>query len=111
MFLQFSQVAAIIRTGGRWCGFLVIEPLRRVHMEAFKSIARALGATKLALFADNDEVYEGFSAGRTHDECVEIMRKIWGPPQPSLEEIDRKIMAEAEHAVPQVWFSESLASA
>ena len=43
LFLTITNQAAKIHTGGRWRGFLTLEPLRRVHLAAFRQIAGALG--------------------------------------------------------------------
>jgi hypothetical protein len=32
------------------------------------------------------------------------MERLWGPPQPTAEEIDPRVSAEAERTVPEVWF-------
>ncbi len=45
LFLTITNQAAKIHTGGRWRGFLTLEPLRRVHLAAFRQIAGALGRT------------------------------------------------------------------
>ena len=110
LFLYLTTTAARIRTGGRWRGFLSIEPLRRVHMAAFRKIADSLGSTSLALYADSCEVDDLFWAGRTQWECVELMERMWGPPQWSVEEIDPKISLAAERTVPLGWFLESTES-
>src|SRR5687767_111810 len=53
--LTVTPAAARISTGGRWRGFLSIEPLRRVHLPAFRAIAQAMGSAKSALCADRSE--------------------------------------------------------
>jgi hypothetical protein len=107
LFLSVTASAAHVRTGGRWRGFLAIEPLRRVHLLAFRAIARALGASLLALYADSDEVDDLIWGGRPPWECVERMEQIWGPPQGSVEDVNRSIVAAAEMYLPSsVWFLE-----
>jgi hypothetical protein len=107
LFLTITAQAARVRTGGRWRGFLSIEPLRRVHLAAFRQIARSLGSRCLALYADCDDVDDLFWGGRTQGECIELMKRIWGPPQWSAEEIERRLVAAADRTVPLVWFLEN----
>jgi hypothetical protein len=104
LFLSVTAQAAWVRTGGRWRGFLTIEPLRRAHLAAFRRIAAALGAKRLAVYADSCEVDDLFWDGRPPGECVELMGRLWGPPQPTAEEIDPRVSAAAERTVPEVWF-------
>jgi len=109
LFLSVTASAARVRTGGRWRGFLAIEPLRRVHLLAFRAIARALGAGFMALYPDSDEVDGLFWDGRPPWECVEWMEQRWGPPQGSIEDIDPSIAAAAEVYLPKpVWFLEGV---
>jgi hypothetical protein len=107
LFLTVTPKAAHVRTGGRWRGFLSIEPLRRVHLAAFRRIADAFGASCMALYADSCEVDDLFWSGRTQEQCIELMERMWGPPQRSVEEVDAWIAAAAERTVPLVWFLES----
>src|SRR5262245_40133809 len=106
LFLTVTHRVARIYTGGRWRGFISIEPLRRVHLPAFKGIARALGADRMALYADSDHVDDLWRSGGTFADCVELMQQRWGPPQPNVEEINLPIASAAEHSVP-MWFLES----
>jgi hypothetical protein len=106
LFLSLTAVAAKIRTGGRWRGFLSIDPLRQVHLEAFRSIARALEATKLVYFADDDFVNDLFWDGKAQEECIALLEQMCGPPQASIDLIDPKIARATEHGVPTVWYVE-----
>jgi len=105
LYLTVTPVAARVRTGGRWRGFLTIEPLRRVHLAAFRAIARALGADRMAVCLDSDEVDDLFWDGGHLRDCEGCMRDRWGPPQASIEWIDPAIVAAAETCPPPVWFS------
>jgi hypothetical protein len=107
LFLSVTAQAACIHTGGRWRGFLSIEPLRRVHLAAFRQIAGSLGSRCLVFYADSCEVDDLFWGGRSQWECIELMERMWGPPQRSVEEIEPQIAAAAEHTVPMAWFLES----
>jgi hypothetical protein len=109
LFLTITPKAAGVHTGGRWRGFLEIEPLRRVHLKAFRGIGTALGATCFALYADSGEVDDLFWGGRTQWECILLMEQIWGPPQESIEEIDERSISAVERKMgfPFVWFLEN----
>src|SRR5688572_24421626 len=62
--LEITPHAALIQTGGRWRGFLSNEPLRRVHLAAFQSIAEALCSGTMALSHDSTEpAHELFWSG------------------------------------------------
>jgi len=61
----------------------------------------------MTLYADSDHVDDLFWSGKTLADCVEFLRQKWGPPQPSVEEIDPHISSAAEHSVPMVWFLEN----
>jgi hypothetical protein len=107
LFLTVTTHAAHLYTGGRWRGFLSIEPLRRVHLAAFRQAAGALGSSSMALYADSCEVDDLFWGGRTQWECIELMERLWGPPQRTIEEIEPQIAAAADRTVPLVWFLEN----
>jgi hypothetical protein len=111
LFLSLTTVAARIHTGGRWRGFLSIDPLLHVHLAAFRSIARALESTKLVYFADNDVVDGLFLEGKNQDECVALLEQSWGPHQASIESIDPKIVQATEHGVPTIWYVERIVGA
>jgi hypothetical protein len=112
LYIRFGPKLAVISTGGRWRGFLSIEPLRRVHLAAFRSIARVLGAKRLLFFADGtiaaDLVPAVIDEGITQDECMARLHKAYGPPQPSVENIAPEIIAETERGVPLVWYVDVL---
>ena len=105
LHLTVTPAAARISTGGRWRGFLSIEPLRRVHLPAFRAIAEAMGSAKMALCADSwDDVTDVFLGNGSQDDCIAAMRLAMGPPQPSIDSIAPDIVAQTEHGVPSVWF-------
>jgi hypothetical protein len=107
LLLTVTSQAASIHAGGRWRGFLTIEPLRLVHLAAFRQIAAALGSHALALYADSCEVDDLFWGGHSQWECIEWMERAWGPPQRSVDDINPKVALAAERDVPLVWFLES----
>lgn len=110
LFLRFGPKLARIWTGARWRGFLSIEPLRRVHLEAFRNIAHHLGAKRLVFFPDggiaDDLVPAVIYDGITQEECIATLQQAYGNPQPSIDDIAPEIAAEAEHRIPSVWYME-----
>ncbi len=108
LFLKVGPHTAKIRTGGRWRGFLSIPPLHQVHLQAFRSIAEALGATQLAYFPDDDDLYDVFYGGGSLSEGLAVLERDFGPPQPNIEAITSEVAEETEDHVPCVWYAESL---
>lgn len=110
LFLKVGPYSAKIRTGGRWRGFLSIPPLHAVHLQAFRSIGQALGATQLAYFPDCDDAWEVLYEGGRYSDAVPILTGYFGVPQPSVEAITPEISEETDHTVPAVWYSEEMRS-
>ena len=108
LHLKIGPHAAQINAGGRWRGFLSIPPSHQVHLQAFRSIASALGATKALYFGDCDDVDDAFYEGGTVETGMGILTGYMGSPQPSVDEITAEIAAEAEDTVPGVWYYEDL---
>ena len=107
LWLSVTPAAARINTGARWRGFLSIEPLRRVHLAAFRAIADALGSAEMAICADcEDDAADAFISGGTQADCVAPLGARLGPPQPSVEVIGPEVVSKAEHGVPAVWYLE-----
>src|SRR6185312_6514586 len=52
LWLDVTSRAARISTGGRWRGFIEIERLREVHLQAFKTIAKCLQSKTLVICSD-----------------------------------------------------------
>jgi hypothetical protein len=102
LFLTVTPKVARVHTGGRWAGFLTIEPLRRVHVAAFREIAVAMHSPTMAICADSrDDVCDVFLAHGTQADCVAQLRSALGPPQPSVVEIAPEV---AQRRDPNVWF-------
>lgn len=112
IFLSVTAKIACLRTGGRWRGFLSIDPLREVHLAAFRAVGRSLGSSFMALYPDSGFVVEDFILDGlpTAWDCLEFLERHWGPPQPSVDEIDPRIAAETDHGVPQVWYLDTIVS-
>ena len=104
LFVSVTPPAACVSAAARWRGFLTIDPLRRVHLAAFRAIARTLGSASLALCADaRDDVTDVFLAHGSQADCIAALRFAMGPPQPSVESIVPDVGA--------VWFLDGEPSA
>ena len=60
------------------------------------------------MYADSCEV-DDIWGKRPQRDCIELMERMWGPPQASVEKIDPKVTLAAEGMVIFVWFLESVA--
>jgi hypothetical protein len=106
-FVTFGPRIANVRASARWRGFLSIEPLCRVHVPAFRAIAAALGATRLAFLPDDDSlILDARLGGASLDDCIAHMTQRWGPPQASVESISPEVVRATDYGVPPVWFLE-----
>lgn len=104
--LHVTAAAARIGAELRWYDFLHYDDARRVHLEAFRSVAIALRASSMAICADtlNDDANDRFNAGGSYEECVDALRTSLGPPQPSVDILSPDVVAEAKAGSPRVWF-------
>jgi hypothetical protein len=99
-----TPAAARIYTGARWAGFLTIDPLRQVHLAAFRAIARALGSSTMALCADaRDDVSDVFLENGSQAECIAQLKSAMGPPETSLDWVTPEVLVRREHGIPS-WF-------
>lgn len=78
--IGFDQRVAYIRASCRWSGFSTIASLQQLHVAAFKSIARALGGTRMVIIPDNDIVMDAIYAGENLDGCIGILRNALSSP-------------------------------
>jgi hypothetical protein len=107
--ISFGQRVVCISASARWSGFLTIEPLRNVHLAAFRSISRSVGGTRLLLLPDAmDERYHAISEALSQEQCVARLREKYGPPQPSVTAIPPGAFTAAIPGSHLVWFSEVL---
>jgi hypothetical protein len=91
---------------------LSIEPLRHVHLPAFRTIAGLLGARRLVYLPDDDPIIldTAKSEGASLDECIAELQRRWGPPQASVEELDPELVRRSDFCVPSAWYVETLPS-
>lgn len=106
LFVTVTPAVVMIRGGARWRGFLSIGALRIVHLAAIRSIAVAFGASRIAVYSDSCEVNDLVWSGQTFAECVDKLEQIRGLPRTDLDRMDRRIAAEAEDGIPEVWYLE-----
>jgi hypothetical protein len=110
LFLRFGLKLARIWTGARWRGFLSIEPLRRAHLQAFRSIARHFGSERMVFFPDggiaDDLVPAAIHDGITQEDCIATLQRAYGAPQPSINNVDPEVVTQTRHTVPLVWYIE-----
>jgi hypothetical protein len=94
----------------RWRGFLSLEPLRRVHLPAFRKIAGLLGASRIVYLSDDAPIIldAGRLEGASLDECIGELGRRWEPPQASVDAIDLEVVRAVEHGVPTAWYVEWL---
>lgn len=100
LYVAITPRCMRISTGGRWRGLLSIEPLRRVYVAAFRSIADGFGSEWMALCGNVDEVWDVFLEGGSQPDCIAELRKTLGPPRRLLELEN----AEFDPLVGRVWF-------
>ena len=113
LFVNFTFASPVVnvRASLRWRGFLSIEPLRRVHLSAFRKLAALLGAKRIVYMPDDDPIiYDARLEGATLDDCIAELRRRWGPPQKTVELINPAVVREADHRVPSVWFLETISA-
>lgn len=106
--LCVTPAAARVFTGARWRGFLSFEPLRRVHVAAFRAIAETMRSELMAICHDSSPAWETFHNGSTLEQCIASLRYALGPPQPSVASVAPNVVQQAKHRVPDVWYLERL---
>jgi len=106
--IVFGEKVAGIHAGCRWAGFCTIPELQAVHVAAFRSVAIALGATRMILSPDYDPVEgDALFGGASLDDCVTALKYVWGTPYPVLEVIDESDKEFYKRRTPP-WFMEQL---
>jgi hypothetical protein len=111
LIVYFGSRVVNVRASLRWRGFLSIEPLRHVHLPAFRKIAGLLGASRLVYLPDDDPIIldAARSEGASLDDCISELGRRWGPPRASVEVIDLEVVRATDHGVPTVWYTETIA--
>jgi hypothetical protein len=110
--VRFGPRIACVEAACRYSGFATIPALQVAHLPAFKSVARSLGGTRLALIPEENgpiwdaAMYDGVSL----DECIDLIRKTWGDPHSPTEVITEDIEVYYSRKTP-VWYVEALENA
>jgi hypothetical protein len=109
LLLSFGKQVVVVSALARWSGFLTIEPLRIVHLSAFRSIARCVRGTRLLLLPDAmDEGYDAINGALSQEECAARLQKKYGLPQPSVTAIPPNAFTAPIPGSHLVWFNEPL---
>jgi|GEM_PF-7041064 len=106
LFFDIGPAAAKIRMGGRWRGFVSIPPLYQVHLQAFRAVAHASGASYFACFPDCEDAWEAFVEGGTDREIIPILEHYFGPSHSFPDALLPEESEEAEKDVAYVWYYE-----
>jgi len=108
LLIAFGQKVVRISASVRWSGFLTIEPLRRVHLSAFRSIAKCIRGTRLLLLPDVSDVgYDAVRNGMSLEECIARLQAEYGSPQLSVDNIPPDAFTKAIPGSHLVWFNEA----
>lgn len=106
--VTFGQRVARVHAACRWSGFATMAELQQVHATALRSIARALGGTRIVLIPDYDPVEEiALYDGGSLEVCVELLRQRWGAPHPRTEIVTPDVEEYYRRKFP-VWYVESI---
>ncbi len=108
LFVDINPYAVHVRTGARWRGFLSIQPLRHVCLDAFLAIAATFDARSARCFPDNDFVCDAFWGGEDFGRCCAILNRQFGPAVPLDEAVDANIASLACNGCPAIQCSLSL---
>jgi len=109
LYVGFGLHVVLIEACARWSGFLTIEPLRNVHLAAFRSLGRVFRSTRLLLLPDAmDEGYDAITEALSQEECAARLQKKYGPPQASVTAIPSNAFTAPIPGSHLVWFIEQL---
>jgi hypothetical protein len=106
--IAFGEHVARVSGICRWSGFATIRQLQQVHAAAFRSIARALGGTRMVLIPEYDPVNDIalYGAGSL-DECIALLQQRWGAPHPTTDIVTEDVEVYYRRQFP-VWYLETL---
>lgn len=104
LFVAINPYSIHVRTGGRWRGFLSIQPLRTVHIRVFHSIANAFDARIFRCFPDDDIATGAFWDAAEFDSCCAILDDRYGKALLLNDAVDPKIAAETDSGCPSLQY-------
>jgi hypothetical protein len=110
--VMFGAHVAAITASSRYCAFALMPSLQAVELPAVRSIAQALGGTRLVLKSDDQSALQDSpiylnDGNATLDECVGLIQKAWGNPRPNTEAINEAWEIYRERKI-EPWFFETL---
>ena len=108
LFVDVNPHSVRIRTGRRWRGFLSIQPLRSIHLQAFFTVANAFNANVARCFPDNDFAIEAFWDGGDFNACCAILDGRFGDAVPMVDAADPILAAETDIGCPLLQYSLTL---
>lgn len=104
LFVYVGPNLVRVRTGGRWRGFLSIQPLRTVHLPAFYAICKAFNSPEMRIFLDDDIVMDEFYDQQSYERCCRVLDQRLGAPIPLAEQINPEVAARTEHGCPMLQY-------
>ncbi|HSU55638.1 MAG TPA: hypothetical protein VLT36_16400 [Candidatus Dormibacteraeota bacterium] len=106
--IAFGERVARVSGICRWSGFVTIRRLQQVHATAFRSIARALGGTRIVLIPEYDPVNDiGLYGNGSLGECIDLLQQRWGAPHPTTDIVTDDVEVYYRRQSP-VWYVETL---
>jgi hypothetical protein len=107
--VHFGLRIACIAGACRYSGFATMPAVQAAHLPAFRSIARALGGTRLVLLPEeNGPIWDAaMYSGVPLDECLSLIRRTWGEPHFPTEVVTEDIEVYYRRKTP-VWYVETL---
>lgn len=108
LFIDVNPFAVRVRTGGRWRGFVSIQPLRSIHIQVFNSLFNAFGALAYRIFPDSDFLDDAFWEGGDFKTCTDVLNSRFGRPIPLQERVDPQMVAKVDARCPLVQYKYSL---
>lgn len=105
LFVDINPHCVHVQTGGRWRGFLSIEPLRAIHALAFNAIANGFSANTFRCFPDDDFAVGAFWEGANFDSCCAILDERYGEAVLLTDDVYPQLTAETETGSPLMQYT------
>lgn len=100
LFVDINSHAVCVSPIARWRNFLRVQPLRSIHIRAFKSLLIAFGTNTARCFPEDDIVEGAFWEGADFPTCCELLDQRYGPAISLEDAIDPELANSAEHCCP-----------
>lgn len=104
LFVEVNSRAVCVSTGARWRGFLSIQPLRSVHIQAFHSLMLAFGANSASCFPEDDFVEGAFWDGGNFKQCCQVLDERYGDARSLIDAIDPDMAAQTDRGCPRLQY-------